>query len=101
MKTNLRKLSVSALLVMAMLLSVFAVTPLTVSATDDPVTVDSVSATVTEPVIGESPSFDISVGGEGYTAEVSYYSYWNDEDEVYEQIRSGDDYKFEGGAVVR
>ena len=97
MKTNLRKLSVSALLVMAMLLSVFAVTPLTVSATGDPVTVDSVSATVTEPVIGESPSFDISVGGEGYTAEASYYSYWNDEDEVYEQIRSGDDYKFEGG----
>ena len=52
--------------------------------------ITSLSATVTEPVAGASPSFEAVAGGEGYTAEVE----WESEDA---QLYPEDGYEFKAG----
>ena len=55
-----------------------------------PTEITSLSATVTEPVAGASPSFEAVAGGEGYTAEVE----WESEDA---QLYPEDGYEFKAG----
>ena len=62
----------------------------TVEESATPTEITNLSATVTEPVAGASPSFEAVAGGEGYTAEVE----WESEDA---QLSPEDGYEFKAG----